>query len=233
MDWSLSIYSIEPKKKPNPLPQHTQIDELVGTIDGQIGTSTSKYNLAVKPEIHMVAETDAGTINEFFSPNLTIGFKQGTPELNYISIENLEHTRLGTITETHQVFLQWVVNWRIASFLATVVTIPLLAITIWFYIKTKPAKPTKKPIEKIIAPHEEIIIDVATEPSYKDQRATLTMKSLEDLVNLADGLAKPVFHLKKPAKPPSKEPTHVFYVLDGLSKYEYAVTAHSVTKKED
>ena len=47
------------------------------------------------------------------------------------------------------------------------------------------------------------------------------MKSLEDLVNLADGLAKPVFHLKKPLKPPSKEPTHVFYVLDGLTKYEY------------
>ena len=58
------------------------------------------------------------------------------------------------------------------------------------------------------------------------------MKSLEDLVNLADGLAKSVFHLKQPPKPPSKEPTHIFYVLDGLSKYEYRMTAPSRAKEE-
>ena len=191
----------------------TQIDELVKAIDGQIGTSTSKYNLAVKPEIHMVAETDAGTINEFFSPNLTIGFKQGTPELNYISIENLEHTRLGTITETQEISLQWVINQRLASFVATAVTIPILAITTWFYLTTKPAKPTKKPIQKIIAPYKEIIAETTQKPP--ETTTTITMETLEDLAKISEALLKPILHKKGP------KTTHTFYILDNNTKYEY------------
>ena len=172
-----------------------------------------QYNLAVKPEIYIVAETDVGTVNEFFSPNLTIGFEQGTPELNYISIENLEHTRSGTITETQEIFLQWVINQRLASFVATAVTIPILAIIIYFYIKTKPTTPPKKPIQKIIAPYKEIIAETTQKPPETTQ--TITMETIEDLAKIAEALLKPILHKKGP------KTTHTFYILDNNIKYEY------------
>ncbi len=210
----------------------TETYGLVSLIDKDTGTSSSTFNLNVKPQIHTVAQTEAGTINEPLTPTLTITFQSGTTQGTIITIENLDHTKTGEITQTETIYQQWVTNQRYASYAISLPALTGLAYITWAFIKTKPKKP-EKPLEEIIAPYKEIIIDVAAEPSYKDQRATITMKSLEDLVNLADGLAKPVFHLKKPAKPPSKEPTHVLYVLDGLIKYEYAVTAHSVTKEED
>jgi len=206
----------------------TQIDELVGTIDGQIGTSkSSQYNLIVKPEIHIiaeitVAEADVRTIYETFAPSLTIEFGKGTP--SYISIENLEHTRPATITGTHQTFLQWVVNWRLASIIATVTTIPILAVTMWFYLKTKPP-PSPKPIKKIIAPHKELIAETTQTPPETTQ--TINIKTLEDLAKISEAIVKPILHKKEPKT--KGKTTHTFYILDNNTKYEYTTTTPNKT----
>ena len=196
----------------------TQIDELVKAVDGQIGTSTSQYNLAIIPEIHVaaeitVAEADVHTIYETFNSSLTIEFRKETP--NYISMESLEHTRPGVITETHRVLLQWVINQRLTSYVATTVTIPLLAVTAWFYIKTKPTKPAKEPIEKIIAPYKEIIAETTQKPP--ETTRTIIMVSLEDLAKIAESMVKPILHKKGP------KTTHTFYILDNNIKYEYVI----------
>ena len=132
----------------------TQIDELIKAVDGQIGTSTSKYNLMVKPSINIVAkitvaEADVRTIYESFAHNLTIEFREGTP--NYISIESLEQTRPGTIDQTQTTPLLWVTNQRNASYAFCAAASSALAITGVIYIKTKPTtppKPKEKPIKK-------------------------------------------------------------------------------------
>ena len=205
----------------------TQINELVKTIDGQIGTSTSQYNLIVKPEIHIVAEitvadADVRTIYETFAPNLTIEFGKGAP--NYISIENLEHTKPATITSTHQTPLQWVANWRLASILATVITIPILAVTTWFYLKTK-HPPSPKPIEKIIGPHKELIAETTQKPPETTQ--TIDIKTLEDLAKISEALIKPILHTKEPKT--EGKTTHTFYVLDNNTKYQYKTTTPTKT----
>ena len=205
----------------------TQINELVKTIDGQIGASTSQYNLIVEPKIHIVAEiivadADVRTIYENFAPDLTIKFGKGTP--NYISIENLEHTKPTTITGTQQTLLQWVVNWRLASILATVITISILAVTTWFYLKARPPS-SPKPIEKIIAPHKELIAETTQTPPETTQ--TINIKTLEDLAKIAEALIKPILHKKGPKT--KGKTTHTFYILDNNTKYEYTTTTPNKT----
>ena len=205
----------------------TKIDELVRTIDGQIGTTTSQYNLLVKPNIYIVAditlpEADVRTIYESFAPSLTIEFGKGTP--SYISIENLEHTRPATITGTHQTFLQWVVNWRLASLLATAVNIPLLAVTTWFYLTTK-LPPSPKPIEKIIAPHKELIAETTQRPP--ETTTTITMASIEDLAKISEALIKPILHTTEPTT--KEQTTHTFYIIENHIKYQYKTTTPTRT----
>jgi hypothetical protein len=56
------------------------------------------------------------------------------------------------------------------------------------------------------------------------------MRSLEDLVSIADGLAKPVLHLKKASSKPEEKTTHVFYVVDASVIYEYEIIEPETSK---
>jgi len=127
-------------------------------------------------------------------------------------------------------------NQRFLSYIFSIAFISALLYTTWAYVKTKPKKPKKpeKTIEEIITPHEEIIFEAAEEPSYERAgRTVVKMKSLEALVSIADGLAKPVLYSKKPPTQPSGEPRHIFYVLDGSVIYEYETTAPSRAEREE
>ncbi|UCE28729.1 MAG: hypothetical protein JSV85_05485 [Candidatus Bathyarchaeota archaeon] len=199
---------------------HTQIDKLVGIIDGEIGTSKSlQYNLAVEPEIHLVAETIVGeenlsTIYDAFAPNLIIEFAKKTP--NHISIEDLEHAKPTTITGTRQSILQSVVNWRLVSILAAVIAIPMLSVTAWFYLKTKPPTPLR-PIEETVGPHKELIAETTQKPPETTQ--TIDIKTLEDLAKVSEALVKPILHNEETE--PKGKTTHIFYILDRDTKYRY------------
>jgi len=195
--------------------------ELVSLIDKDIGTSSSTFNLNVKPEIYTVARTEAGAINEPLNPTLTITFKRGTAQGDIITIENLDHTKTGKITQTETIYQQWVINQRYASYTISVPTFIGLTYITWAFIKTKPKKPEKR-LEEIIAPYEEIIAE-ARELSYEGKKATVTMKTMEDLVKIAYSLDKPILHSEK-------ESTHTFYVVDGPTKYEYTLTVQIIKK---
>ena len=214
----------------------TALDELKNSIDKETGTYTSEYSLIVQPHIDVVANTTAGTINELFTPNMTMNFRYRTPEGDYIAIEGLTHTQQGNIQQTETIYQPEVMSQRYMSYAFSIVFISALLCTTWAYLKAKPEKPTKpeKPIEEIIAPHEEIIFETAEEPSYERLgRTVIKMKSLEALVSIADGLAKPVLYLKKPPTHPGEEPIHVFYVLDGSVIYEYETAAPSRAEREE
>ena len=199
---------------------YTQIDGLVGTIDGQIGTSkSSKYNLMIKPDIYIttditVAEGDVRTIYESFAPSITIEFGEGAP--SHISIGDLRHVRSDSLTGAHHIFHQSVVNWRIASLLATAITIPLLTATTWVYLKTKPPSPAK-PIKKIIGPHKELIAETTQKPP--EATTTINIKTLEDLAKISEALIKPILHSTSPTT--NGQTIHIFYIMDNNTKYQF------------
>ena len=76
---------------------------------------------------------------------------------------------------------------------------------------------------------ESIIVEIAKEPAhgetsyFKQRETTITMKTLEDLVKIANQLKKPILFYKK-------ESAHVFYVIENNAIYHYKTTAPTKTK---
>ena len=214
----------------NHLVDISSVQEIINAIKSETGTYASTYNLTISPQIHIVVSTDVGTIDKYFTPSMTMRFMYRASEGDQISIEGLNHTSLGEITQTEKINRTSVMNLRYASYAFSAPTFSALAYITWMFIKNKPPK-LENPLEEIIAPFEEIILEIAEEPSYEGQR--ITMKTLEDLVKLADGLEKPVFHIERTRSSREKESTHLFYVLDGLVRYEYTLTIPSIKEKTD
>lgn len=226
----------------------TSFQELKSTLEEETRIRVSDYNVTIRPEIHTIANNNITTIDEYFTPTMTMTFKHGTPEGNYISTTGLEHTKPNEITETKIIPLLGVMNQRYASYAFCATTLSALVATTWAYTRTlKPSLKPKKSMEEIIAPYEEIVVETAGEPPsgkiaifetesgnryFKERRPTIKVKTLEDLVKLADLLGKPVLSYEKAPSTPSKESTRIFCVVDGTTRYECTITAPTTTEEE-
>ncbi len=187
------------------------IEERAGTIEGETGTSSSRYDLKIRPVIHVVAETVAGTVREDFTPELTVSLKYGGDEGSQVTMSDLVSTSSGAIQGTEITRHPEVEEQRYIFYALSLVAVGGWVLTGWGFTRTIPKGP-EKVVEKIIAPFEENIMEVAEEPSLGARMTSVPMGSLEDLVNIGVGLGKPVLYLKR---------ANTFYVLDGLVRYEY------------
>jgi len=187
---------------------------LRATIDDETGTSSSSYNLRIKPKIQTLAVTDVGTIDESLVPELVVSFNYGGAEGSQIMMSSLENTSPHTIQRTETTYHGEVLTHRRIFYGVAAVAFLGLICTGWLFMRARPKRPEKM-VEEIIAPFKEAVVEVAEEPSYKERVTTIPMKSLEDLAYLAGGLGKPVLYLKK-------EQVHTFYVIDGPVRYEHS-----------
>jgi hypothetical protein len=189
---------------------------LKSTIDTETGTSSSSYNLRIKPNIHTRAEygMDVRPLDESFTPELVLNFNYGGAAGSQIVVSGLESNSSGSIPKVEKVYHPEVPTQRRAFGALSLVALAGLICSLWLFLRARPEKP-EKAVEEMISPFKEAMVEVAGEPEYREQRATVRMKSLEDLVYIAEGLAKPVLHLRE-------ERVHTFYVLDGPVRYEYS-----------
>ena len=209
----------------------TALGELKDSIDTETGTFTTEYSFVIQPEIQVTAYTAAATVNEPFTPSMNMTFYYGSPQGDYIDIEGLNNTQQGSVQKTETTQIPDVMTQRYISYALSVIFISALLYTTRVYVRAKPvrAEGAEKPIEEIMAPHEEIIFKLGKEPSRVTAgMTTVKMKSLDDLVSIADGLVKPILYIKKTPSPTENATraiyVHVFYVLDGSVRYEYEIT---------
>lgn len=193
----------------------TELDPMKTKIDSETGTSTSAYySLEITPTFKIAADTQAGPIQQTFTPTLTISFKR-TEEGDIITIDNLEQTEMGALTE-NQTTTRWdILDQRYASYILITISITGLFFSTYFYRKTKPT--TEKPqIEKLQAQYKDLIIETkeTTEPP---QTTTINVKTLKELAKTAEILAKPILHATKNGQ-------HIFYIIDNNTKYQYEET---------
>ena len=194
----------------------TRVKELVDSIDKETGARSATYNLNVKPKIHVVANVTTQTIDETFTPELTVAFKTEAEKGNYIAIENLQQIKPGKITETKQIPLPWIQNQRAFTYMATASTTAALAISAFLYVRYKPPAPPTKRIEKLTAPYKELIAKTTQKPP--ETKTTIEMETLEDLAKIAEILARPILHTTE-----AKE--HTFYIIDNNTKYQHKTKA--------
>jgi len=210
----------------------SSIQQFVTNIEKETGILTTQPNLNINVEIHIQANTSVGTINESFTTTSTIEFRSTATGGEIITISGLENTRSDKITKITKIHHEWVGNQRIISYIISLVAFFSLTITTWVFIHTRPSKPPKpeKLLEDIIEPYREIIVEATQEPSKKEPHlkpATIvTVKTLEDLVKIADILDKPILHTHKPPE------THIFRIFDDAAQYEFTTTISNIAKRK-
>lgn len=195
-----------------------RLDNLRRRIEEETGTTSSSYDLRIRPTIRTVAKTDVGTVDEVLAPELVLSFRYRSPEGDYIAVSGLENRSLGAIYRVENVFHPEVASRRRVSYAMMAVALVGLALTGVGLARTKPPK-LEKPVEEMIKPFKEAVIEAAGEPSQVG--ATVAVRSLEDLAAIAEGLGKPILHFRAPAR--AGEAAHSFFVLDGQVKYEYRI----------
>jgi len=194
----------------------TKIYEFVNRIDEEVGLRSTSYNINVKSTIHCSTIIAARQIEENFTPTLTISFITSGDIGNYISIGELFQTKDGKITETNKIYLEWVEKQRKIAYASTAVTSILLATSAVLYTQRRPEAPPKKPIEKVISPYKDLITETTERPPETEN--TIRINTIEDLAKTAEILAKPILHTQE-------DQDHVFYVIDGNTKYLYTAQA--------
>jgi len=79
-------------------------------------------------------------------------------------------------------------------------------------------KPLPKPSKNAQKPN----VEIAEESTQKESRkTTVNMASMEDLLKVANTIAKPILHQKLTSETAGKELSNVFYVSDGSIQYQF------------
>ena len=194
-----------------------QFLELANVIRDETGIGSASYDLTITADVHTVGETDYGTIDEVFSQSLT-----GTLSSTTLTWDNnLDNSQSGSITEivTSPIDTSRAV---VGSRVALVFVVLFGFYVAWNYTQVKPipVSTVEAKARQARKKHKDIIIDILKLPEAKAEEIVISLSSLDDLVKAADALLKPVLHKAEPEK-------HTYCVIDGLTRYEYVLSADS------
>jgi hypothetical protein len=206
----------------------SSVEYLVTRINQETGIGITQFTVNVTVQIRVDADYGEGSISDLFTPQLTAGFSSTATGGDIISIGGLEDSKTGRVMSTETVQQPWVVTERYflsGFFFASVLG---FAIAGWLYLKRgpPPREVTRdEVVEEIIAPYEEIIFETAGEPKKEEATTIVTVKTLENLIGIADILSKPVLQTQKP------EGKIEFQVVDGNTRYKYEATVSESSKE--
>ena len=198
--------------------------DLADTIGTETGASAAEYDLTITARVHSTGETQYGKIDETYSQDLKGVLKGGTLEWN----KDLSKTQPGgikttQITDNSNKYLGLPLSAAKTLFLILAVIFLLLtALVSVSYFRNRPVSvPTtdkkvlelkKKYGQRMAEAGVNSIIDIAA-----DSRNVLTFNSMEDLIKIADELAKPIIY----QEPGPNGELCVCFVLDGTTRYQY------------
>jgi hypothetical protein len=162
----------------------------------ETGTSSTAYAFEITPTFTVNANTTAGPVQQAFTPKLTINSKR-TDQGDIITIEDLQQTNTGAITENQTITRQDILNQRYTSYILIAISIAGLFFSTYFYIKTKP-KTEQIPLDKIIAPYKDLIIEAKEPPKTTPETTIINVETIQELAKTAEILAKPIILTRKP-----------------------------------
>ena len=180
---------------------------VLSDVSDEIGVRAQNPALTIRYNIHTVARTDAGNVDESLTPSLAIPLNE-----NAFTIENSADEKAGSFKTKKTIVKQNVVDRRRYSTAAAILVIILLTA---FTFLTSDAQVTLSKAEKeVISARKKYgdwIADAMDVPIESGQ-SVISLRSLGDLVKVAEELDKPII-----------QKTDAYYVFDGMLRYEYLV----------
>jgi len=176
----------------------SELDPIISRLATETGTSTtSYYSLEITPTFTINANTTAGPIYQVFTPTLTIEYKR-TDQGDITTIDDLYQTKIGTITENETITRQDIIYQRYTSYILIAISIAGLFFSTFFYIKTKPKTEAPPPLDKIIAPYKDLIIEAKEPPKTQPETTIINVETIKELAKTAEILAKPIILTRTP-----------------------------------
>ncbi len=205
----------------------SSVKRLVDTIAQETGMAALEYNVTTTVHMEIEANTPDGPINESFAPKLSMVFPSIYSTVDAITIEGTQNSRNGDIKTTESIYRPEVERQRNISYALSAVAFPGVLVIAWAYVRGKPAKPVKPKelFEDFIEPFKHVISESIQEPRFQEHLTRVHMKTLTDLAKVADTLSKPIVHTRKPPE------THLLYVIDETTLYEYTITESSINER--
>jgi hypothetical protein len=196
--------------------------DLIDTIEDEIGVSGGAYDLTLRATVRTTAVSQYGAIDELLAHSM-----RGTLQRNRLTWSQdspFSQARQGTLQDTEVVTLErgnGGIPWAVA--LGFVVLSGLYVA--WNYAGSRPPPlaAIDREARRAKKKHEELIVDVGQLPDTKNEDITMILgssglvipvTSLEELVKVSEALLKPVLHR-------ADEDGHTYWVIDGLTKYQY------------
>jgi hypothetical protein len=186
-------------------------------IGKETGVSAT-YNLTIKANVHTIAQTDFGPIDEEFSQTLSTVLGSNILEWE----GGLVDSKAGTIETTRMIpNPNKYVGLSIGSarYLSATITgvvfilfLYSLVMNVWF--KPEKLSPIEEEMLRAKKKHKDVIVDIGELPEAKVGETVIQLSSLNELIKAADGLLKPVLHKAEARR-------HTYCVIDGLTRYEY------------
>jgi len=191
----------------------SSLDAFVKLLDLETGTSTTEYNLRIRPTITTSAVTSAGNVEEKFVSETNISFKQDVGG-RYLTVSPLSTTKDGKLVETKRITYEYVNNQRILFTIALLASLAGLGFMGWTYFRKRPPKTSSEIVEKILSENKDLIVNAEIE---KEETAKyVEVKDFEELKKLAEILARPILHTLT-----DKE--QLFLVIDNGTRYTYKI----------
>jgi len=205
---------------------------LLQIIREETGASTESYGLSIIADVHTTAETDFGPLDEVFSQTLSTALGGGTLEWN----EELAQTEPGfkkeisLIPNPNKYLGLSLTGVRNLSTAAVGVFFLSLLFSVVLYVRFKPVKlsPNEEKALRVRKKYGNLMAE-ATAHTPMEGEITISLGSMEDLTKIADELGKPIIHLV----PTTAEELHAYYVLDGVTRYQYLLSINGREQESD
>ena len=208
----------------------SSVKRLAETIAQETGLTAFQYNVTTTVTMEIEASTPEGSISESFAPKLIMTFPSVYSTVDEITIEGIQNNRNGDIETTENIYRPEVETQRQVSYALSAIAFPGVLVTAWAYARSKPTEPVKpetlnaRAFEEYIKPFKQVVSETIQEPSFKEQLTIVRMKTLTDLAKVSDALSKPIIHTHRLPE------THILYVIDETTLYEYTITDSSINE---
>lgn len=214
--WSKSLVLVPKTKKTGAFVISFPMDlnylsEVIDAIQRETGVGGGVYNLKIKADVHTIAQTDLGAVDEVYTQTL-----EGKLEGNTLTFgEELSQSQSGFIggatvpasSEESGSKMPW-----LAGLIVALIALGYLG---WNQTRLRAAVLTTVEAEAARArkKYSQVMVDIGELPSVKPNEMVIPLSSLDDLVRIADDLVKPVLHQIEEGK-------HIYCVIDGSIRYQ-------------
>jgi len=214
--WSKSLVLVPKTEKtgdftisfPIDLDYLNEVSDAIASETGAGGAS----NFNIKANVHAVARTDLGTVDEVYSQSL-----EGKLEGNTLTFgEELSQSQSGSIGGVTTPTASEKGGWKTPWLAGLVVALVALGYFGWNQTQLKVAGVSEVEAEAIRAKkkYKQVIVDVEELPSVKPNEMVIPIGSVDDLARIADDLVKPVLHQVEAGR-------HIYCIVDGAVRYQY------------